>query len=192
MYSVCRIEDNPEDDSNIAEQPSTEVPPADTTNTTAEQSEAHPEEHNNSTNKNENWNDKVKEMGYKREERIQKFMEEAAHLTNRSLSDKEWSQFTLMVDILVADLNNLIATKPSHHPTTNWKKRQRRQPPTARRTTPWPRAPPPPPDESDDAQSSQESFQPESSQQPPSASQHHHKKNNQSQRAREASKLQKW
>ena len=53
-------------------------------------------------------------------------MEEAAHLTNRTLSEEEWPQFTTGVDTLVADLNNLIATKPCRHPTTNWKKQQRR------------------------------------------------------------------
>ena len=67
-------------------------------------------------------------------------LSEAAHLINQSLSEEERSQFASVVDTLVTDLNNLLATKPRCHPTTNWKKRQRRRPPTSGRS---PQAPPP-------------------------------------------------
>ena len=167
-------------------------------NNTEQPPEPESEEPSASKDRDGTWNERVKEAGRRRDERMKRFMEESSSLTSRLLTDEEWSQFTNMVDILVADLNLLIETKPRRHPTTNWKKRQRRRPPTSRRPPPPSQATPPPSSETDESppSSSQEPSLPQSqpSQQSPEAheSRRSHQRNERKRRAREASKIQRW
>lgn len=120
------------------------------------------------------------------------FMAQTANVTERVLSEEEWSQFVNSVDGLVSNLKELIASKSRRHPTSNWKKRQRRRPPRRTRDSQQSQSTPSPsPQPSEDVDSSRQSASSNLSQQNTSGSQQH-KRNDRRRRAREASKYQRW